>query len=192
MPANKELERTRSTQTAWGPRRSIQCSTDLEADQSAVRGGGKTMHRNRGLSILVILMAVWTGDPAVQASGAQVSEPTNVSMVQLLATPERFHGKRIRVVGWRVWALEESVVYLHSEDAEYRTNRIWLELETKEAKRFAGAPNHGPCVIEGEFDASKGNNFALVPTSIKNITRIERVRSRTELNVGPRPRHTPR
>ena len=24
-PHNKELERTRSTQTAWGPRRSIQC-----------------------------------------------------------------------------------------------------------------------------------------------------------------------
>jgi|CXWL01.1.fsa_nt_gi hypothetical protein len=28
MPANKELERARSTQTAWGPRRSIQCCAD--------------------------------------------------------------------------------------------------------------------------------------------------------------------
>ncbi len=27
QPQNKELERTRSTQTAVGPRRSIQCST---------------------------------------------------------------------------------------------------------------------------------------------------------------------
>ena len=150
------------------------------------------MGLNRRLTILALLVVGSTGVPVTQGTQAQVSELQNVSMVQLLATPERFHGKKIRVVGWRVWALEESVVYLHSEDAEYRTNRIWLNLDTKAAKQFATAPNYGHCVIEGEFDAREGNAYSFTPTSIKNITRIERVRPRAELNVGPRPRSTPR
>ncbi len=36
-PSNKELERTRSPQTAVGPRRSIQCWTELGTDRMRLR-----------------------------------------------------------------------------------------------------------------------------------------------------------
>ena len=49
---NKELERTRSTQTAWGPRGSIQCSTDAEPYRCRTGSSwensshGKPVHRS--------------------------------------------------------------------------------------------------------------------------------------------------
>ena len=40
MPQNKELERTRSTQTAVGPRRSIQCSAETTGCTAKAKDGG--------------------------------------------------------------------------------------------------------------------------------------------------------
>jgi hypothetical protein len=43
----------------------------------------------------------------------------DVSMVQLLATPERFHGKRVRFTGFVHLAFEGNGIYLHKEDFDH-------------------------------------------------------------------------
>lgn len=138
-----------------------------------------------GLATSIIIAAAMEGNRPI----VSVPEPTirDVSSIQLLATPERFHGKRVRVTGWWTWAFEVSVLSPYREDAEYSMNGIWLDVDAKQASEFASAQN-GYCVIEGVFDASKGDGRSITATSIRRVTRIERIRSVSERRGKPNVR----
>jgi hypothetical protein len=57
-------------------------------------------------------------------------EPTSVSVVQLIATPERFYGKMVAVVGYLGLEMENNRLYLSEED--YRRNiagnGVWIDV----------------------------------------------------------------
>jgi hypothetical protein len=134
------------------------------------------------IASMIVTAATASTGPSPSAPGATI---LNVSSIQLLATPERFHGKRVRVSGWWTWAFEVSVLSPNREDAEYSMNGIWLDLDSKQARQFVAAQN-GYCVIEGVFDASKGDGRSITTTSIRTVTRIERLRSSSERLARPK------
>jgi len=51
-------------------------------------------------------------------------------MVQLLANPEKYDGKHVRVVGYLHFEPEANAIYLHREDVEHHLirNGVWLSL----------------------------------------------------------------
>jgi hypothetical protein len=55
-------------------------------------------------------------------------EPTDVTLVQLIANPEKFDGRLIRVIGFLRLEFEGDVLYLHREDFEKQLteNGLWL------------------------------------------------------------------
>src|SRR3984885_10517237 len=59
----------------------------------------------------------------------QAPEPLGVTLVQLIANPEKFDGKLIRVIGFLRLAHEGNVLYLHREDYENAIlgNGIWVD-----------------------------------------------------------------
>ena len=75
------------------------------------------------LCLLVVLMSALAG--AVEAE----SKP--VSLIALIANPEKYQGKRIAVEGVARLEPEAHLLYLSPSDAEHlnQANAVWLELE---------------------------------------------------------------
>jgi hypothetical protein len=67
---------------------------------------------------------------AISSTYAAVEQqPAQVSLVQLIATPERFEGKLISVIGFLELSRESSVLYLRDEDYKHviLMNGVWLD-----------------------------------------------------------------
>jgi hypothetical protein len=78
--------------------------------------------------LMAMLVAGTAGATAVSCLAASQSAES-VSMVQLIATPEKFDGKAIQVVGFLRLEFEGNALYLHREDYDhgiYR-NALWIE-----------------------------------------------------------------
>ena len=60
-----------------------------------------------------------------------------ISIVQLLAQPEKYHGRKVQVIGFVHFEFEGNAVYLSREDFEYGlvTNGLWLTLSDSSQTR---------------------------------------------------------
>ena len=96
-------------------------------------------------------------------------------MVQLLATPEKYDGKLVRIIGVGNLEFEENYLSLSKEDHEFGAgNSIWIELGDKaipyeEAKEYNGKY----VVVEGFFDKDDCGHFDMFCGSIKDISRYQ-------------------
>jgi len=94
-----------------------------------------------------------------------------VSIIQLLARPEVFDGKRVQVEGYIHLEFEGQGIYLHQEDEQrslYR-NGLWVEFQTDSTYKT-------PCqdryvLIEGTFRARHHGHMGLWGGAITSITR---------------------
>ena len=100
---------------------------------------------------------------------------TEVSMVQLLSTPEKYDGKLVRVIGVGNLEFEGNYLSLSKEDHKYGAgNSVWIELGEKaisydEAKEYNGKY----VIVEGFFDKDDRGHFDMFCGSIKNISRYQ-------------------
>lgn len=99
----------------------------------------------------------------------------DVSMVQLLTSPEKYDGKLVRVIGVGNLEFEANHLSLSKEDHTYNTgNSIWIELGEKaisyeEAKKYNGKY----VIVEGFFDKDDKGHFGMFCGAIKNISRYQ-------------------
>lgn len=128
-----------------------------------------------GLTLLVALTVV----ARRSAPGAQPPDPDrpiDVSIVRLIATPEAFDGKRVRVHGFVRVEHEGTAVYLHREDFErsLTKNGLWLQANDVAApgSREAAVQNRY-ALIEGRFSAKETGHRGLWSGSIRDISRME-------------------
>ena len=98
-------------------------------------------------------------------------QPTRVSLVQLIANPNEYDGKFVRVIGFVSVEFEGTAVYLHQEDFKYdiTQNAIWLEMDFERNKKL----NQRYVLIEGTFDADHNGHRGLFSGSIKDIKRLQ-------------------
>lgn len=111
-------------------------------------------------------MLLFTG--AVHAQ----SEVHDVSMIQLIASSEKYEGKYVRVMGFLRLEFEGNALYLHREDYEkslYR-NGVWVHVaEIETSRRF----NMKYVLIEGTLDSKDRGHMGLWSGAIKDIKRVE-------------------
>ena len=99
----------------------------------------------------------------------------DVTMIELLANPNKYDGELIRVSGVGQLQFEGDCLFLSKEDYKYYTdNRIWLQLSDhatpyQEAKTYNGKY----VLVEGIFDKDDRGHLDLFMGSIKNVTRYE-------------------
>lgn len=94
----------------------------------------------------------------------------NVSLVQLLVQPERFQGKRVRLIGYAAFEFEQSAVFLHKEDSDVfnTSNALWIQ---------AGLPTpvgHYWILVEGVFDSTVTGHLGAYPGGLRDVTRLVR------------------
>jgi hypothetical protein len=105
----------------------------------------------------------------VKISGRDVLD---VSMVQLIATPKKYAGKYVRLIGFVGIEFEGDAVFLHSDDYKHRLtkNGLWLDLP----EDFCGKNlDQKYVLIEGTFNPKRHGHMDLFSGSIENIKRFQ-------------------
>jgi hypothetical protein len=106
--------------------------------------------------------------------GVISSEDFNVSIVRLIATPERYHERKVQVVGFMNLEFEGDAIYLHKEDYEngLTKNGFWVTFSTKLDRKEINKLNKGYVLIEGTFNKDRHGHMGLFGGEIYEITRI--------------------
>ncbi len=99
----------------------------------------------------------------------------DVTMIQLIAAPEKYDGKFVRVKGVGNLDFEDNCLSLDMEDYKRSLgNEIWLKLGKraipyKEAQKYNGQY----VIVEGFFDKNEKGHFGAFQGTIKDISRYE-------------------
>src|SRR5437660_12134564 len=111
---------------------------------------------------------------ALLVSPMEAQEPTDVTLVQLIANPDRFDGKLIRVIGFLRLEFEGDVLYLHREDYENALlgDGIWVDT-TPEVMKQKAALNMNYVLLEGIFSSSDRGHMGMWSGTIKQIRRAQ-------------------
>jgi len=117
-------------------------------------------------TVIVALMCLWTS--------AESSEHKNVSMIQLIANPQQYDGKPIRVMAFLHLEFEGNALYLHREDFDKSllSNAVWISLDDQKirtSKKFSG----GYVLVEGIFNAKDQGHLGSFSGSIQQVTRLQ-------------------
>jgi hypothetical protein len=108
------------------------------------------------------------------AAPLAAQQPINVPIVQLIATPEKFDGKLIRVIGFLRLEFEGNVLYLHPEDYENSIlgNGIWVDV-TPEMSKQSTTLNMHYVLLEGVFSSKERGHMSMWSGTIKQIRRAQ-------------------
>ncbi|GAB5562454.1 MAG: hypothetical protein SynsKO_41010 [Synoicihabitans sp.] len=94
-----------------------------------------------------------------------------VSMMRLLGSPEEFHGKRIRVIGFVHLEFEGDGIYLHREDFNQRIykNGLWISA-LPEVREKLQSLNDRYVFVEGIFRTDQKGHMGLWSGSIMDVS----------------------
>jgi len=147
--------------------------------------------------IFIMLITITTNscvDPQTNNSDYEEDNmPLGVSIIQLIANPVEYHGKKIRVDGVANLSVGARAIYLCTEHWYYMSNRnaLWVSIESKYIDYEDGSYEHwyyindewvvyedaqhynGKYVlIEGTFDMYEIGNRGMFSGGIVNVTRF--------------------
>jgi glyoxylate utilization-related uncharacterized protein len=100
--------------------------------------------------------------------------PQFVSMVSLLAAPDKYEGKFIRVQGFLTIGFESDALYLHEEDYTYglTKNSFTLHLTEEQEKEYR-VLDKKYVLLEGMFSGNGPDAREMTSGGIFKITRLE-------------------
>lgn len=106
--------------------------------------------------------------------GIVSSDDFNVSIVRLIATPEKYHERKVQVVAFINLEFEGDAIYLHKEDYEkgLTNNGFWVTFSSKLDKKEINELNKRYVLIEGTFVKDRHGHMGLFSGEIYEITRI--------------------
>ena len=98
-----------------------------------------------------------------------------LSLVNLIATPEKYHGKKVQIVGYLNIEFEGNGIYLHKDDYKYGiySNGFWVSINQEIRKTISSKKlNKSYVLIEGTFNMEQRGHMGLWSGEIEDITRI--------------------
>jgi hypothetical protein len=105
------------------------------------------------------------------SGGSFPENPIDVSIVELIAAPERFRSRWVRLIGYVVLEFEGTAVYLHEEDytRAIMRNALWLDVSR------SGPPplsRPGYAIVEARFEPDRHGHMDLFAGALAEIGRI--------------------
>ena len=100
----------------------------------------------------------------------------SVSLIELIAAPDRFNGQPVRVIGFLHLEFEGNAVYLSEADHKHAVtkNGLWVTFKSGFSKELSDSY----VLLEGTFSANNQGHMGLWSGAIEDITRAERWQSR--------------
>lgn len=95
------------------------------------------------------------------------------SLIQLIAHPSSFHGKKVRVIGYLVIEFEGDALYLHEQDFRHSLSANGLALAIPEnwPPKDTLCRSESYALLEGTFDAQNMGHGGLFTGGLKDVTR---------------------
>ena len=120
---------------------------------------------------LIILLTINIGFTAPE-------EAKSISLINLIASPGEFHGKKVRVIGVSVIEFEGNSLYLSREHLlnGVTKNAVWISPNyqiLKKTEEKLSKFNGEYVLIEGTFNKNDHGHMGLLSGSIENITRFD-------------------
>lgn len=99
----------------------------------------------------------------------------NTSLIRLIATPEKYDGKTIQVIGYLHLEFEGNAIYLHKEDYEkgLSENSFWVSFSKKIEKKNIMDYNDKYVIIIGTFKMDKKGHMGMFGGTLENIVRLD-------------------
>jgi len=103
-------------------------------------------------------------------------ENRDVSLIKLIATPEKYNGQTIQIMGYLSLDFEGRAIYLHKEDYDHGlgSNGFWVEFSPNlEKKKKMESYDKKYVIIIGTFNSGPSGHMGYYPGSLTNITRLD-------------------
>jgi hypothetical protein len=141
--------------------------------------------RAAAVTTLVSIQLIWCGT-GVALAASKDQDLVNVSMISLLASPEKYDGVTIRTFGFIVIQLDSDAIYLHQEDYRYGLYKNSYSVDLSEAQRekFKNL-NLKYVLIEGTVHTKSPDATYMCSGTIASITRLEAWGPWTKLPRNP-------
>lgn len=145
--------------------------------------GDRSLRKKIIILLLILIIALITSilikfNPQPKSFGNASQEATDVSIVNLIATPEKYNDKLVRIIGVGQFQYEGNGIYLSIEDYNHSItkNALWLNINENilnvnpnELKSFNGKY----ILIEGVFNSKNTGHLGIYSGSIEKISRID-------------------
>lgn len=128
--------------------------------------------------IFVLLLAAMAFTPVAE-------RPQSVSLVQLLASPEKYHDQFVRVEGFLHNKFENSALYLSKQDGDFLIgkNAVWVSYSDEVQLQPRGDANNKKerdlfyfdrkfVLLEGRFDKGVRGHMGAYSGGLTGVTRI--------------------
>lgn len=139
----------------------------------------------RFLTIIFFVFGIWTiGLPQNENDSLkqEIVRPfdlgiyENTSLIRLIATPEKYDGKTIQVIGYLHLEFEGNAIYLHKEDYEHglSENSFWVSFSKKITKQKNIMDyNDKYVIIIGTFKMDDKGHMGMFGGTLENIVRLD-------------------
>ena len=98
------------------------------------------------------------------------TEVVDLSIINLITTPERYNGKLVRIIGYVELQFEGTSIYLSKYANASAKNGLWLDsVDPKIWPKY----NKKYCLIEGTFNSNNQGHMGMWSGAIENIQRFE-------------------
>lgn len=110
------------------------------------------------------------------SNAGNISRPEilDISIINLIANPEKYHNKEVIISGYLNLQFEGTAIYIHKEDFDngLRKNGLWVNF-FNEIKKEELSNAHGNYVmIRGLFDMERKGHWGLWSGTIKDIKSV--------------------
>lgn len=104
----------------------------------------------------------------------KLEDINEVSIINLISTPEKYDGKLVSVKGFLIVAFENTVLFLHKEDLEngISKNGIWVNILRTDLNNLKLECDYKYARIVGTFNARSKGHMGAYSGSIVNIQLI--------------------
>jgi hypothetical protein len=121
------------------------------------------------------------------AVGHSQTEPLHLSLIQLIANPEKYDGKQVAVIGFLHLEFEGNALYLSQEDFLHgiTRNANWVDV-TPDISKDAQVLNNNYVALLGAFDTSGHGHEGAFSGRLTKISRA------AKWSEAKSPRHSER
>lgn len=129
--------------------------------------------------VALFLLGIWSKTNAAE-------QPVTVSLVQLIANPEDYDSKFVRVIGFVRLEFEGDAIYLHRDDYMHglTQNGLWIDV-TDDIRSRRAEFDEKYVLIEGTFNAKEKGHLGLWSGTIEKASRWDIWRAPRRESVFP-------
>ena len=99
----------------------------------------------------------------------------DVSLIELIAQPEKFDGRRVRFIGFLSVLFEGEAVYLHRQDFDQGISRnaVWIDIPADMTPQQRGEVGMRYVICVGVFRSSFHGHMDMFSGAVTNVERLE-------------------